>query len=116
MRFLLLIQNPADRPQPEPDAALGAALAELIDELAEAGALIDTAGLRPPEEGVRVRLSGAALTVRDGPYTETKEFVGGYCLVRAESIGEATEWAKRFLAVHRGDWEMAVEVRALDEE
>jgi len=124
MRFLLLIQNPAGHRQPEPDAGLGAALAGLIDELADAGALIDTAGLRPPEEGVRVRLSGGALTVRDGPYTEAKEVVGGYCLLRAASYDEATAWAKRFLAVHRGgdtgggdtaDWDMTVEVRRLDE-
>lgn len=114
MRFLLLIQNPAGHRQPEPDAELGAALAGLIDELADAGALIDTAGLRPPEEGVRVRLSGGALTVRDGPYTEAKEVVGGYCLLQTRTRDEAVEWGIRFLRIHGDDWRMDLELRELD--
>jgi hypothetical protein len=45
-----------------------------IDE--NTGQLISTAGLRPPSEGVRVRLRRSKLTRTDGPFTETKEAIG----------------------------------------
>jgi hypothetical protein len=54
----------------------------------------------PSAEGVRLRLSGGRQSVTDGPYAEAKEVIGGYAIVRAPSRAEATELAKRFMAVH----------------
>ena len=51
----------------------------------------------------------------DGPFTESKEVVGGYCLLQARSKEEAVEWASRFLALHGADWEMGMEIRQLDD-
>jgi hypothetical protein len=48
---------------------------------------------------VRVRFKGSDRSVRDGPFTETKELIAGYAIVRAGSKEEAVELAKRFLAV-----------------
>src|SRR3954447_6039993 len=116
MRFLLLIQMPVDYKQPPvDDDELATSMGALLEEMASAGILLDTAGLRPIDEAVRVQLSRGSQTVVNGPFTESKEMVGGYCLVQARSRDEAVHWASRFLALHRGDWEMTMEIRQLDE-
>jgi hypothetical protein len=52
-------------------------------------------GLHPSSKGKRVRFSGAARTVVDGPFTETKELVAGYWLWQVKSMDEAVAWVKR---------------------
>jgi hypothetical protein len=116
MRFLLLIQMPTGYQQPSiDDDELMTSMGALLEEMSASGILLDTAGLRPTDEGVRVQLSGGSQTVVNGPFTESKEMVGGYCLVQARSRDEAVHWASRFLSMHRGEWEMTMEVRQLDE-
>jgi hypothetical protein len=116
VRFLLMVQSPANSQPPDADdAGLEERMASLLDEMAKAGVLLDAAGLRPIDEAVRVQLAQGRQTVVNGPFTESKELVGGYCLMQARSRDEAVEWAARFLALHRGDWEMSMEVRQLDE-
>jgi len=66
--------------------------------------MIDTAGLQPTKKGKRVRLNGGKITVLDGPFTETKEVVGGYALVEAKSDAEALALATRFMDLHRIHW------------
>jgi hypothetical protein len=75
-------------------------MGKLIEEMARAGVLRDTAGLRPTSEGVRVRLSRGKLSTVDGPFTETKEVIGGYAILEAPSKQAAIEVTKRFLAIH----------------
>ena len=72
MRFLLMVQSPANS-QPADDAGLEERMALLLEEMAKAGVLLDTAGLRPIDEAVRVRLSQGRQTVVNGPFTESKE-------------------------------------------
>jgi len=116
MRYLLLIQtDPAVADTTGPDERLAEEMGELLEEMTKAGVLLDTAGLRPIDEATRIRLADGKQTVIDGPFTESKEIVGGYCLLQARSKEEAVEWASRFLALHGPDWEMGVEVRQLDD-
>lgn len=96
-----MVQSPTNS-QPADDAGLEERMALLLEEMAKAGVLLDTAGLRPIDEAVRVRLAQGRQTVVNGPFTESKELVGGYCLLQARSRDEAVEWAARFLALHRG--------------
>lgn len=63
--------------------------------LAQAGALIALDGLHPPENGARVSFLGGKARVTDGPFTESKEVLGGYWLIQAKSREEAVEWARR---------------------
>jgi hypothetical protein len=77
--------------------------------------LLDTAGLRPVDEGTVLRLAGGKQTVVDGPYAEAKEVIGGYCVLQAKSQEEAVEWASRFLAIHGDEWELTAEVRQMVE-
>ncbi|MEU1428994.1 YciI family protein [Nocardia sp. NPDC056611] len=114
MRHLVLIRlDPAQAPD-GPGDDLIARVNEIIEEMTKAGVLLDTAGLRPPEEGTRIRQSGGTQTVMDGPFTESKEIIGGYLLLQTRSPEEAAEWASRFLRVHGPEWEIEVEVRQLE--
>ena len=114
MRFLSMIRIDETTGQ-VPDEQLMAEMGKLIDELTRTGQLVSTAGLRPTSEGVRVKLHrGGRLTVLDGPFTETKEVIGGYALLEAPSKAEAVELTRRFLKVHGTDWNVECEVRQLD--
>ncbi|MEV6774312.1 YciI family protein [Nocardia sp. NPDC051030] len=114
MRHMVLIRlDPATVPDSGPDEQLMAEMNTLIEEMTKAGVLLDTNGLRPVEEGTRIRQTGGVQTVLDGPFTESKEFIGGYCLLQTRSSEEAVEWASRFLRVHGPEWDIEVEVRQL---
>jgi hypothetical protein len=113
--MMMIRLDPATVPSAGPDQRLAEAMGELLEEMTKAGVLLDTAGLRPIEEATRIRLSGGRQTVVDGPFTESKEVIGGYCLVQTRSKDEAVEWASRFLGIHGPEWDIEVEVRQVDE-
>jgi hypothetical protein len=79
-------------------------MGKLIEEGMKAGWLVGTEGCLPSALGARVRLSNSKLTVTDGPFTEAKELVGGFAILRVDSKEEAIELAKKFLPV-AGDGE-----------
>jgi hypothetical protein len=81
------------------------------DELTKAGVLLAVDGLAAPSKGARVRFEGGRTTVVDGPFTETREVIGGYWVIEAGSKQEAVEWARRVPAAD-GD---EVEVRQVAE-
>jgi hypothetical protein len=89
-------------------------MGKLIEELTRTGALVRTAGLRPTKEGARVRLGQGKLSMVDGPFTETKEVIGGFAILEASSMQDAIELTKRFLRIHGDAWEIECEVRPLD--
>ena len=114
MRFLSMIRIDETTGQ-VPSEQLMADMGKLIEELTRTGQLVSTAGLRPTSEGVRVRLHrGGRLSAVDGPFTETKEVIGGYAILEASSKAEAVELTRRFLQVHGADWDVECEVRQLD--
>jgi hypothetical protein len=115
MRFLSMIrinENTAKPPTPQ----LGAEMGKLIDEWTKAGVLVRTAGLRPTSEGTRVRLRRGKVSIKDGPFSEAKEVIGGYAILECGSKEEAIEQTKRFLLIHGDEWEIECEVRQLDGE
>lgn len=61
----------------------------------KAGVLLALDGLHPPAMGTRVTFSGGKPTVKDGPFAEAKEVLGGYWMIRVKSRAEAIEWASR---------------------
>jgi hypothetical protein len=65
------------------------------EELVKAGVMQAGDGLHPSSKGARIRFSGGATTVMDGPFAETKELVAGYWIWQAKSKEEAIEWLKR---------------------
>ena len=113
MRFLSMIRIDENTGQ-VPSEQLMRDMGKLIEEMTRQGALVNTAGLRPTAEGVRVRLRRGKLSTVDGPFTETKEVIGGYAILEAKSREEAIELTKRFLRVHGDEWDIECEVRQLD--
>ena len=113
MRFISMIRIDENTGQ-APSEQLMRDMGKLMEELTRTGQLVSTAGLRPTSQGVRVRLRGGKLSVVDGPFTETKEVIGGYAILEAASKEEAIELTRRFLRVHGDDWDIECEVRQLD--
>ncbi len=118
MRYMMFIKHAESLRQANPPQALYDAMGAFVAEGMKAGWLTDTAGLKPTKDGTRVRLSGGKITMMDGPFTETKEMVGGYALVEAKSKQEALDLASRFMDLHRVHWpefEGECEVRPLED-
>ena len=103
MRFLSIYKH-AERntpPTPEEMASMG----KLIEEGFKAGWLLGTEGCLPTALGARVRSDNGKVTVTDGPFTEAKEVVGGFALIKAGSKEEAIQLTRDFLKVAGGDGE-----------
>jgi hypothetical protein len=113
MRFMSMIRIQENTAQ-VPSEQLMTDMGKLIEEMTRSGKLVSTAGLRPTSEGVRVRLRRGKLSMVDGPFVETKEVIGGYAILEAESKEEAIELTRRFLKIHGDEWDIECEVRQLD--
>jgi hypothetical protein len=118
MKFLMLIKlAESHRSQTIPQSLMDA-MGEFVSAHMKSGVLTDTAGLKPTADGFRIRLSRGQLGTTDGPFTETKEVIGGYALVDVPSKKDALEFARQFMDLHRTHWrefEGECEVRPLDE-
>ena len=113
MRFLSMIRVDETTGQ-RPSERLMRDMGQLIDEMTRQGVLVSTAGLRPSAVGVRIRLRGGKLSAVDGPFTESKEVIGGFAILEAKSRQEALELVQRFLRIHGEEWDIECELRQLD--
>ena len=96
MRFMMLIYPGAKAETGVlPDEKTIAAMMKYNEELAKAGVLLALDGLHPTSKGARIRCSGGKTITSDGPFTESKELVGGYWMIQVKSREEALEWASR---------------------
>src|SRR3984893_127479 len=96
MKVMVLVKATADSEAGiMPTAELLAAMGNFNESLVKAGILLAGEGLKPSRHGKRVRFSGKASTVTDGPFAETKELVAGFWIWQVRSIEEALEWVKR---------------------
>jgi len=96
MRFIVMAvatKESEGGPPPKPEAFV--AMQKYNEELAKAGILLAAEGLAPTSKGARVKFSGEERTVIDGPFTETKELVAGFSILKAGSLQEAIELVKR---------------------
>jgi hypothetical protein len=101
MRFMMIVKaDPGYESGRQPDPALLAAIGKLSEEMTKAGVLLQSGGLLPSAKGARVRVSGGKLSVTDGPFTETKELVGGFAILNAASKEEAIRLGKEFMQLH----------------
>jgi hypothetical protein len=70
-------------------------MGEFNAALVNAGVLVAGEGLKPSSFGARVRFSGSGHVVTDGPFTESKELIGGFWIWKVASVQEAIDWVKR---------------------
>jgi hypothetical protein len=80
------------------------AMGKFVEKSLKDGTLVDTGGLLPSKDGVRVRLAGGRIIVTDGPFTESKEVIGGWAILNADSKAEAVRIATEFMALHQQHW------------
>jgi hypothetical protein len=97
MRFVSIYKLSPDRFAAPASEAEMTAMGRLIGEMQAAGVLIDTGGTAPTDVSLRVRRAGSQTTVTDGPFTESKEVIGGYAVLDVQSKDEAILWTRRFL-------------------
>jgi len=96
MRVLVLAKESERSEQRTPPTAEAMAEYQKFNaDLVKSGVVLASGRLHPSAQGKRVRFEGKTRTVLDGPFTETKEFVGGYWLWQVRSMDEALEWLKR---------------------
>ena len=96
MRFMVIVK--ADQRTEAgilPSQELLEQMGKYNEELAKAGVLLAGEGLQASSKGARVRFGGARRTVIDGPFTETKELIAGFWILKAKSLADAIEWVKK---------------------
>ena len=104
MRYMLFIKHTEDYRNKQIPASLYEAMGKFIEESQKNGMLVDTAGLQATSAGHRVTLRGGKIAITDGPFTESKEIIGGYAIIDATSKDDALALARRFMDLHRVHW------------
>jgi hypothetical protein len=104
MKYLTFIRHSESYRQSPPPAGLMEAMSKFVEQSLEKGTLVDTGGLLPSKDGVRVRLAGGKITVTDGPFSESKEIIGGWAILKTDSRAEAIKIATDFMELHRKHW------------
>ena len=104
MKYLTFIRHSESHREAGPPPGLMEAMGQFVQKSLKDGTLVDTGGLLPSKEGLRVRLAGGKLTVTDGPFAESKEVIGGWAILKADSKAEAIRIATEFMELHRKHW------------
>ena len=117
MKYLTFIRSAEKLRNSAPSAALMEAMGKHIEKVKKQGALVSTGGLAPSQAGFRMRIAKGQLTKTDGPFTETKEVIGGWAILEASSYEEILRLTTEFMQLHRDHWpefEGECEVRPIE--
>ena len=104
MKYLTFMRSSESYREGPPPPALMEAMGKFVEKSFRDGTLVDTGGLLPSKDGVRIRLANGELTVKDGPFSESKEVIGGWAILKADSKAEAIRLATEFMELHRKYW------------
>lgn len=95
MRFMIMVkegETPMDGP---PSSEMVAAMGRLNKEMIDAGVLLAMEGLMPSKFGTKVKFEGKRRRVTDGPFSETKELIGGFWIIDVKDRAEALAWVDK---------------------
>jgi hypothetical protein len=104
MKFLTFIRHSESYRESGPPPALMEAMGKFVQRSLKEGTLVDTGGLLPSKDGARVRLAKGQITTTDGPFSETKEIIGGWAILNVPSKADAIRIAIEFMELHRKHW------------
>jgi hypothetical protein len=112
-QYMLSVYQP-DGPVPPPDVLgkITQNLEVLNRDMKAAGAWVFAVGLHPPSTATVVKAQAGELLITDGPFTEAKEHIGGFTIIRARDLDAALEWASKLARATT----LPVEVRPLRDE
>ena len=116
MRFMSIVTAPRSQQYGNPTPELLEAMGKLADREIKAGRMIDNGGLMPIDQAVRITIANGELSVRDGPFVEAKEVIGGYAIFDYPTREEAIAGAVEFMELHQkyGEgWEGECEMRQM---
>ena len=114
MRHLSVIRAKAG--QGAPPQALLDAMGPYVTRTMQAGTVVSTGGLAPSAAAVRVGLGDGRIAVTDGPFTGSKEVIGGYALIAARTREDAIRFTRELPQLHLDHgpgWEGECELREL---
>lgn len=118
MKYMLLIKHEESLRNQKVPQALMDAMGVFVGGGMESGVIKDTAGLTSTSSATEVRLKGGKMTVVDGPFTESKEIVGGFAIIDVPTRDEALKWTNNFVDLHRIHWpecEISCELRPFED-
>lgn len=94
-QYLLSICYPAGSTQPPPQAleAIMKDVGLVNKAMRDAGAWVFAGGLHAPDTATVVRVQNGERLTTDGPFIESKEHIGGFCIIKAADLDAALDWA-----------------------
>jgi len=104
MKYLSFIRHSESYRNGPPPPALMAAMGRFVETSLKDGTLVETGGLLPSKEGFRIRLANGQLSLTDGPFSESKEVIGGWAVLNVATKEEAVRVATEFMELHRKYW------------
>lgn len=107
MRFMMFIY-PGVKEEADwtPSAEAVAAMSKYNEELTRAGVLLSLDGLHPTSEGARISFEGGKRRITDGPFAETKEYLGGFYLFECANLDDALRYAAKIPGARYGTIEV----------
>jgi hypothetical protein len=101
MRFMMIVKADKDYEAGKPPSqAMMEAVGKHAEKMMKAGVLLESGGLLPSRMGARIMVGKSKMTVTDGPFAETKELIGGFAILKADSKEEAIELGRQFMQIH----------------
>jgi len=120
MRYMMIVSGSENlAASGPPPAALIEAVERLGEEAAKKGSMVSFGGLKPTSSGARMRITNGKIITTDGPFTESKEVIGGFSIFNVASKEEALEEARKLMELHRvhwPNWQGEIEIRQMYEE
>src|SRR5580765_458828 len=104
MKFLTFIRHSESHRTQGPPAALMEAMGKFVQKSLKDGTLVDTGGLLPSKDGLRVRIARGKISVTDCPFSEAKEIIGGWAILDTRTRAQSVRIAKQFMELHRMQW------------
>ena len=104
MKYLAFVRHPESIRQSTPPPGFMEVMGQFVQRCRKDGSLVDTGGLLPSKDGARIRVSSGKLTVTDGPFSESKEVIGGWAILQGASKAEVMRVATEFMELHRKHW------------
>jgi hypothetical protein len=104
MKYLTFVRHSEAYRESPPPPAFMEAMGQFVKKSFADGTLVDTGGLLPSKEGARLRLANGKITVTDGPFIESKEVIGGWAILKADSKADVMRLATEFMELHQKYW------------
>lgn len=95
MRYMMIVKSDPATEGTTPPAAEFEAMGRYNQSLVDAGILLAAEGLAASKEGARVSFDNGKVGVKDGPFVEAKELVGGFWIIQVPTLDDAVAWARR---------------------